>query len=109
MFKKKYNSCEMKERIDILWKELVVQCQKAECFEFEYHWEMWGAMWYPWFLTIKGKPTSFTANDIGSDDFEYLINLGFIELIKKYDPEEVNEDEYDKEKYRVIKTTANKV
>ena len=108
MFKKKLTSYEIKERMDIFFPELVKQCEKHQCFEFEYYWEMWGVTWMPWFLEINGKDTTFTLNDIGSEDLNFLVENGSIKLIKEYEKEEMK-DEFDRKRYEVIKTTANNV
>jgi hypothetical protein len=102
MFKKNYTANEVKERMEIFFPELVNQCKKYECFEFEYYWEMWGAMWMPWFLEIDGNSSSFTANDIGGEDFVFLIKNGYIKLIKEYE-QGADKDQFDRKRYKVIK------
>ncbi|MGJ8734469.1 MAG: hypothetical protein ACSHW4_15045 [Cellulophaga sp.] len=105
MFKKKLTSYEIKERMDIFFPELVKQCEEHQCFEFEYYWEMWGVMWMPWFIEINGNNTTFSLNEIGTDDFDFLIANGSIKLIKEYEQEEMK-DEFDRKRYAVIKNNS---
>ncbi|WP_271765183.1 hypothetical protein [Aquimarina algiphila] len=93
----------MNERLHVLISEIREKCEKANCFEFEYHWEFWGVMWYPWFLEINGKPESFSLNDISYDDLEKLCEEGVIELVKEYSHDEKHKEEFDKKKYRLVK------
>ncbi|WP_298540903.1 hypothetical protein [uncultured Aquimarina sp.] len=91
----------MNDRLKILFSELLEKCNNANYFEFEYYWEIWGVMWYPWTLEIKGKSESFSLYDISYKDLENLCNNGQIELIKEYSIEEM-EDEFDRKRYRIL-------
>lgn len=93
----------MNNRLKILHSEILKKCVNYECYEFEFYWEIWGLMWYPWTLEINGKSESFSINDISYDDLEKLCDLGLIELIKVYSKEEMN-DEFDRKRYRIKKT-----
>ncbi|HAS44517.1 MAG TPA: hypothetical protein DCS93_28825 [Microscillaceae bacterium] len=86
----------MNERLNALISEITAKCNRANCFEFDYHWEYYGLMWYPWFLTINGNSESFSFNDLSYEDLEKLCDEGFIELIKEYSDNEKSEDEFDK-------------
>ena len=92
----------MTDRLTILINEIRQKCAIEKQAEFEYHWEYWGYLWYPWFLSINGKPQSFSFNDISYDDLKGLCQEGLIELIKEYSDKEVDEDEDDKKRYRII-------
>ena len=93
----------MNKRLQTLITEIREKCNNVNCFEFDYHWEYYGLMWYPWFLTINGKSETFTFNDISYKDLKELCNAGVIELIKEYLDDEKPEDEFDKKRYRLIK------
>ncbi|GAA4272977.1 hypothetical protein U6A24_06845 [Aquimarina gracilis] len=93
----------MTERLNVLISEIREKCNNANCFEFDYHWEYYGLMWYPWFLTINGSSESFSFNDISNEDLKELCNEGLIELITEYSDNEKPEDEFDKKRYRLIK------
>ena len=94
----------MDDRLNQIILEIKQKCEDANCFEFEYYWEIWGVMWYPWFLEINGKSQSFSFNDISSDDLETLCSEGLIELIEEYSDDEKSESEFDKKRYRLIKS-----
>ncbi|MCK8521920.1 hypothetical protein M0D21_10100 [Aquimarina sp. D1M17] len=68
----------MNDRLYKILQEIKQKCFEANCFEFEYHWEIWGVLWYPWFLEINGKSISFSVNDISSKDLENLCSEGYI-------------------------------
>lgn len=93
----------MNEGLELLISEIRQKCEKANCFEFEYHWEIWGVMWYPWFFEINGKSQSFSFNDISYNDLERLCNERLIELIKEYSDDEKDRDEFDKKRYRLVR------
>ena len=92
----------MNDRLKTLYSEILEKCGNSNCFEFEYYWEIWGVMWYPWTLEINGKPESFSLNDISDKDLDDLIKNGLIELIKEY-PKEEMDDEFDRKRYRIKK------
>ena len=98
----------MDVRRKLIIDELRRQCEENNENEFEYYWEIWGVMWYPWSIeTVSNKFLKFTLNDISYEDLDYLVNCGQLELIKIYSKEEMN-DEFDRKRYR-IKTTPNMV
>lgn len=91
----------MNERLKTLFTEILEKCNRANCFEFEYYWEIWGVMWYPWTLEINGRFQTFSLNDVSYQDLEELCNNGLIELIKEYSKEEMD-DEFDRKRYRIM-------
>lgn len=91
----------MTSRLKTIIDELQEKCRKHNCFEFEYHWEMWGVLWYPWYIHINGKSESFSFNDISQDDLKELTKQGFIELLEEY-PYNPDLDYFDRKRYRVI-------
>jgi len=103
MFKKNYTPIELDERLNVFWLELNQQATELNSSEFEYSWEYWGYLWYPWFIEIDGKSLNFTANDISSEDLEMLTEKKFIEVIKVYEAFEMK-DEFDRKRYRILKT-----
>jgi hypothetical protein len=90
------------DRQTILIKEIRERCKSEDEFEFEFHWEHWGHLWSPWFLTINGKSQNFSLNDISSEDLNVLCKLGLLVLIKEYDNKETDEDKNDKKRYRLV-------
>ena len=46
----------MNERLNALIPEITAKRNHVNCFEFDYHWEYYGLLWYPWFLKINTKP-----------------------------------------------------
>ncbi|MEO9216934.1 MAG: hypothetical protein ABI315_00010 [Bacteroidia bacterium] len=91
----------MDDRRKLIIDELIKQCQQYKVNEFEYYWEMWSVMWYPWFIEIeKNKSLNFTFNDISYKDLDYLVDCGQLELIKEYTPAELK-DEFDRKRYRI--------
>lgn len=107
MFRKKYTNFELTEKINLFWFELEKQCSELNSEEFEYYFEVWGVWWMPWFIEVNKKSLTFSANDISSEDLKILVEKGKIEIVKIYDKSEM-EDEFDRKRYRIIKTTANK-
>lgn len=96
----------MNDRLKIIYSEILEKCNNSNCFEFEYYWEILGVMWYPWTLEINGKSESFSLNDISYKDLEGLCDNGFLELIKEYTKEEMD-DEFDRKRYRIKKADNN--
>lgn len=95
----------MRDRRKLIWEELIKQCKENNIYEFEYYFEIWGVMWYPWFIEFSPqKPLKFTANDISYDDLNYFISCGDLELIKEYTQEEMK-DEFGKKRYKLKKYT----
>ncbi|WP_024771912.1 hypothetical protein [Aquimarina macrocephali] len=91
----------MDERLNSIISEIREKCKKANCTEFEYYWEYYGLLWYPWSLEINDRSESFTCNDISYRDLEELCSEGLIELVKEYSKDEMG-DEYDRKRYRII-------
>jgi hypothetical protein len=102
MFRKNYKDIEMTDRINLFWFELEKQCAELNSNEFEYYWEIWGLMWTPWFIEVNQSSLNFSVNDVSSDDLDYLIKEGKIEIIKIYERHEMT-DEFDRVRYRIIK------
>lgn len=88
----------MNQRQTEIFNELVNKCVDKKTTEFEYFVEIWGVMWYPWFIEINGKNQTFKHNDISSEDLKLFCELGLIELIKTY-----TKDDYDHDIYRIKK------
>lgn len=74
----------MNERQKEIFDELVDKCLNKKSTEFEYFVEIWGLMWYPWFIEINGENQIFKHNDISSEDLKLFCELELIELIKTY-------------------------
>ncbi|MGD1841026.1 MAG: hypothetical protein ACFB0B_09040 [Thermonemataceae bacterium] len=96
----------MPDRLHQIIEEIKQKCDEANCSEFEYHWEIWGVLWYPWFLKINGKSPSFSFNDLSDDDLRKLCAEGFIELVKEYSNDEKSAYEFDKKRYRLISSRS---
>lgn len=96
----------MENRIKLLHSEILEKCENLDSYEFEYYWEIWGVMWHPWFIEIKGKTQDFSLNDISFNDLNKLCDYGLIELIKEYSKDEMTDD-FDRKKYRILKTVGN--
>ncbi|WP_340153812.1 hypothetical protein [uncultured Marivirga sp.] len=90
----------MSKRTDIIFSEIHSKLVALNCTEFEYYWEIWGVMWYPWFIEIDGKSENFSFNDLTQKDLEELIKDEKIEIIKIYSKDEMN-DEFDRKRYRI--------
>ncbi len=90
----------MSKRTDKIFSEIYSKLVQLDCYEFEYYWEMWGLMWYPWFIEINGKSESFSFNDLTQDDLNQLVNEDKIEIIKVYSKDEMT-DEFDRKRYRI--------
>ncbi|AEA45231.1 DUF4269 domain-containing protein [Fluviicola taffensis] len=91
----------MDERRQLILAELKKQCEEKQIYEFDYYWEIWGVMWYPWFMEFySGASLSFTANDISSEDLNYFVETGELELIKVYERHEMI-DEFDRVRFRL--------
>ncbi len=91
----------MDNRRKLILEELIKQCNENNVYEFDYYWEIWGVMWYPWFLEFSPQKTLiFTSNDISYDDLNYFISSGYLELVKEYTQEEMK-DEFDKKRYKL--------
>lgn len=85
----------MDQRRQLILLELKSQCTEKHQDEFEYYWEMWGVNWYPWFLEFsEGDSLVFTANDISSDDLNYFVEIGELEVVKTYKRSEMTEEFY---------------
>ena len=78
----------MNHRLSVILSELVEKCTKNQTAEFEYFIEIWGVMWYPWFIEINGINQSFSYNDISSVDLDELVNSGHIEYLRSYSKED---------------------
>lgn len=87
----------MNERLAGIHKELLDKSIESGSFEFEYFIEIWGVMWYPWFIEIDGKNQSFSYNDISTDDLKKLIELELVEFVKTY-----KKDDVERYVYKVI-------
>ena len=91
----------MDERRKLIIEELKKYCQHYNVIEFEYYWEIWGILWYPWFIEIEKKSClNFTHKDISYTDLDYFVNCGQLELIKEYSLVEMD-DEFDRKRYRI--------
>lgn len=88
-------------RNEIIYTEVLEKCRLENVNEFEYYWEIWGIMWYPWTIEINKKQQNFTLNDISADDLKELVQLKKIELIKIFDESEMK-DELDRKRYKII-------
>lgn len=95
----------MNKRLKTIYKELYEKCATENCTEFEYYWEIYGVLWYPWTLEINGVYQSFSINDVGYKDLDALCDLGYIQWIKTYTKEEM-QDEFDRKRYRILKATV---
>lgn len=90
----------MNERQKEIFDELVNNCINKKSTEFEYFVEIWGVMWYPWFIEINGESQIFKHNDISFEDLKLFCELDLIELIKTY-----KKDDYDHYLYRIKKNS----
>jgi len=88
------------DRNELIYSEILEKCNKENSYEFEYYWEIWGIMWYPWTIEINEEFQTFSLNDISDYDLTELVKLEKIELIKTYDKSEMN-DEFDRKRYRI--------
>ena len=76
----------MNKRLEIIYSAIKTKCNTLNTDEFEYYTEIWGVMWYPWFLEIGGKSQSFNFNDLSSKDLDKLCELNKIELLEIFKP-----------------------
>ncbi len=90
----------MSKRTDIIFSEIKSKLVELNCNEFEYYWEIWGVMWYPWFIEINGKSENFSFNDLTQEDLNQLVKENKIENIKVYSKDEMT-DEFDRKRYRI--------
>ncbi len=90
----------MNDRIALIYSELLEKCTQENVYEFEYYWEIWGVLWYPWTIEINQKYQTFTLNDISEGDLTALVKSEKISLIKTYDKAEMHE-EFDRKRYRI--------
>lgn len=88
------------DRLELIYSELLEKCTRENVFEFEYFWEIWGVLWYPWTIEINQKYQTFTLNDIAEADLTALVRSGKISLIKTYDKSEM-QDEFDRKRYQI--------
>ncbi|MFB9079634.1 hypothetical protein ACFFLS_07080 [Flavobacterium procerum] len=104
MFRDKYTDIELAERTKLIWFELEKQCAELNCDEFEYYWEIWGLAWTVYSVVVaqSQKFLSFSNNDVSSEDLDFLVKQGKIEIIKIYERHEMT-DEFDRVRYRIIK------
>jgi hypothetical protein len=105
MFRDKFTDLELAERTKLIWLELEKQCAELNSDEFEYYWEYWGVLWMPWSIEVNRKSLKFSANDVSSEDLDYLVKQGKIKIIKIYEEHEMK-DEYDRVRYRIIKKNS---
>ncbi|MFK7786555.1 MAG: hypothetical protein AB8B56_15650 [Crocinitomicaceae bacterium] len=89
-----------KDRVEGIYIELLEKCTELDCFEFEYYWEMWGLMWYPWFVEIADKSVNLSFNDLTQSDLDQLVELNKAEVIKVYSQDEMT-DEFDRRRYKL--------
>uniref|UniRef100_UPI002611464F hypothetical protein n=1 Tax=Flavobacterium sp. TaxID=239 RepID=UPI002611464F len=75
----------IESRNEIIYSELLKNCRLENTDEFEFYWEVWGVMWYPWTIEINNKFQTFSLNDISENDLTELVKLKKIELIKTYE------------------------
>ena len=90
----------LNDRLNTIITELNQKCNDANTDEFEYYWEYFGYLWHPWTIEINGKWQTFSLNDISSEDLEELCSLNYLDLVKDYSDEEM-EDEFDRKRYRL--------
>jgi hypothetical protein len=90
----------IESRSELIYSEILKNCKLENTNEFEFYWEIWGVMWYPWTIEINKKFQTFSLNDISEDDLTELIKLKKIELIKTYEKSEMN-DEFDRKRYKI--------
>ncbi len=90
----------MNDRIALIYSELLEKCTQENVYEFEYYWEIWGVLWYPWTIEINQKYQTFTLNDISEGDLTALVKSEKISLIKTYEKAEMH-DEFDRKRYRI--------
>lgn len=43
----------------LIYSEILEKCNAENVYEFEYYWEIWGVMWYPWTIEINKKDQTF--------------------------------------------------
>lgn len=93
-------------RIKRIYTELLEKCEQSNCYEFDYYWEIWGILWYPWTLEINGKYHSFSVNDLSYKDLNKMCDLGLIELVEEFSNHE-SKDERDHKRYRLLRVDGN--
>lgn len=92
----------MDERRALILTELKNQCKEKQLYEFEYYWEIWGVMWYPWFIEFPDRSNiKFTANDISLEDLYYFAEIGELIVLKKYESQELS-DECERVQFQLI-------
>lgn len=79
----------MNDRLSLIYSELVEKCTENQTTEFEFFIEVWGVMWYPWFVEINGINQSFSFNDLSTTDLDDLVKSGCIEYIGSYSKEDI--------------------
>lgn len=93
------------EELNLFWSELTQKCKELNTNEFEFHWEMWGFDWHPWFIKVDGISLHFSVYGLRLSKkyvLSYLVEQGKIEIVKEYDKSEMDIVEYDKTRYRII-------
>lgn len=90
----------MSKRTDLIFSEIHSKLVELNCSEFDYYWEIWGVMWYPWFIEINGKSENFSFNDLTQEDLNQLEKEKKIETIKVYSKDEMTV-ELDRKRYRI--------
>jgi len=90
----------MDKRTAIIFEEIEIKCKEADTIYFECYFEVLGHLWYHNILEIKEKEVSLSIKVLKSIDLQNLVNLGKIEIVKKYSKEEMK-DEFNRIRYSI--------
>ncbi len=93
---------EKEKRLKLLYSEIVEKCIKLNHYEFEYSCEAYDLLGYEaYYIEINGKRENFITKGLSTEDFDNLLKLGLIELVKEYEIDELTNDEDFRIRYKV--------